>query len=107
MKRLTMLAAAGLISLLPSIASARPHFFFAFGLPVPMFAPFIPPPPPVLFAPPPVVVAAAPVPVCAAPEVYYAPAPFFVDYGYYHPRFYYRHDFAGPRYEFVRYHYWR
>ena len=47
MKRLALFAAAGLISMLPSIASARPFFFwgFHFGPPVPVVvAPILPPP---------------------------------------------------------------
>jgi hypothetical protein len=112
MKRLAMFAATGLIALVPSIASARPHFFFAFPLPFPFFAP-----PPVVIAPPvvvaaqpcdpaPVVVSApacdpAPVyvsaPVCdpapvyvAPPTVIYAPAPVYRYYDY--------HYYCGPRY---------
>jgi hypothetical protein len=105
MKRIALFAAAGMISMLPSIASARPFFFwgFHFGPPVPVVvAPILPPPavfvaPPAVVAPVPVVVA-APVVVCAAPQpVYYYRA---YDYGYRHPYFYRPWGYA-------HYHYWR
>jgi hypothetical protein len=66
MKRLAMIAAGGLISMLPSIASARPHFFF--GIHFPIFAPV-----PIVVEPAPVVVAPAPAPVCEPAPVYQAP----------------------------------
>ncbi len=69
MKRLALLAASGLVSMLPSIASARPHFFF-FGPPIPV--PVIAPP---VFVPPPVVVVAPPVFAPAVVE----PAPVVCD----------------------------
>jgi hypothetical protein len=105
MKRLALFAAAGLISMLPSIASARPFFFwgFRFGPPVPVVvAPILPPPavfvaPPAVVAPAPVVVA-GPTVVCAPPQpVYYYHA---YDYGYRHPYFY-------RPWGYGHYHYWR
>jgi len=105
MKRLALLAATGLVSMLPNIASARAHFFFGFGFPVPVLAPILPPPPVAVFVPPPVV-AADPVivadPECVpAPEVVYAPPP---------AEFYFSRSYARGfpyRHEFVRYHHWR
>jgi hypothetical protein len=104
MKRLALLAAAGMISMLPSIASARPFFFwgFRFGAPVPVVVPIIPPPA-VVVAPP--VVAAAPV-VVAGPGVVYGPVhPAY----YYHPGYYYGygHPYFYRHWGFARYHYWR
>src|SRR5208282_2982494 len=105
MKRLALFAAAGMISMLPSIASARPFFFwgFRFGAPVPVVVPILPPPavfvaPPAVVAPAPAVVAAAPV-VCGPvyPAYYYHPGS---DYGYRHAYFYHPWGYA-------HYHYWR
>jgi hypothetical protein len=97
MKRIALLAASGLISMLPSIASARPHFFF-FAPPVPI--PVIAPP---VFVPPPIVgdapVVVAPAPFIAAP-VFCAPAPVVVDA---YPHWYYGY---GPRHEYG-YRHWR
>src|SRR5579872_4342898 len=107
MKRLAMFAATGLIALVPSIASARPHFFFGFPVPFPFFAPVpvVVAPPVVCPAPAPVVVSApcdpapvvvsapvcdpAPVYVAPAPTVIYAPAPVYRYYDY--------HYYYGPR----------
>lgn len=87
MKRLALLAAGGLISMLPAMASARPHFFF--------FAPRVPAP--VFVAPAPVfvvpasVVVVVPAPVvCDPAPVVVAPAPVIVHDHWYHFGFYHR-----------------
>jgi hypothetical protein len=118
MKRLAMLAAGGLIAMLPNIASARPHFFFGFNFPVPPipFAVFAPPPvcvTPVVVAPQ-VVVAdqpcvtpevVAPAPVCVAPTVVYVPAPTWRYSYYYAPHYYYHYTYPAPVRGYGRYHY--
>jgi hypothetical protein len=108
MKRIAMIAASGLMALLPSVASARPHFFF--GFPVPPFLPaFFAPP--VVVAPDVTVAAPAVCPapaVTVAPPVVYAPAPVPV-FSYYtsYPTPYYHHVYVHPavrHYRVVRYH---
>ena len=99
MKRLALFAAAGIISMLPSIASARPFFFWRFHFGVPVVAPAIPVP-----------AVAAPAVTVSAPAFAYAPRPAAY---YYHPyAFGYRPYFAHPwgyahPWGFARYHYWR
>jgi hypothetical protein len=85
-----------LIALLPSIASARVHFFWGFHFGVPVVAPaFVPP---VAVVAPPIVVAPAAVTV-AGPEVVYAPA---------RPAFYFHrdYDFGYRPWGYAHYHYW-
>jgi hypothetical protein len=114
MKRLAMLAASGLMAGLPSVASARPHFFVGFNLAAPFFAAsyFAPPvycPPPVAYSAPPVVCSAPPV-TYVAPPVVYAPAPVYTYYTYSYPAYDYFHRYtydhrAPVRYGGVTYHY--
>lgn len=108
MKRVAMLAASGLMAMLPSVASERPHFFFGFNFGLPLFAPaffasrayFAPTgvvsPPTVSVAPPTVYV--SPPAAYVAPPVVYAPAPAFTYYTYSYPRshYYYRYSYVRP-----------
>jgi hypothetical protein len=90
MKRLAMLAVSGLMAALPSVASARPHFFFGFNFAAPLFAP------PVAYVAPPVVCAAPPV-LYVAPPVVVAPAPVYSYYTYSYPAYgYYHHYYSYP-----------
>ncbi|HEX4053912.1 MAG TPA: hypothetical protein VHX86_06575 [Tepidisphaeraceae bacterium] len=100
MKRLAMLAASGLMAILPSIASARPHFFWGFHFGLPLFAP-------ALFAGPayfaPTVTVSPPV-VTVAPPIAYAPAPaftYYYPYNYLRSHYYHRYSYVRPA---VRYH---
>jgi hypothetical protein len=98
MKKIAMIAAGGLIAMLPSFASARTFFGFRFGWPIVpapavIFpAPVVVAPVPVPIAPAPVVVIAPPAPVVIAPApVYCPPAPYFYfHYTYPHGRPFYR-----------------
>jgi hypothetical protein len=101
MKRLAILAASGLMATLPSVASARPHFFFGFNFAAPLFAASYFAPPvaysaPVACAAPAVVYSAPPVTYVASPVVY-APAPTYSYYTYSYPAYGYYH-----RYSYVR-----
>ncbi len=112
MKRLAMFAASGLMAMLPSVASARPSFFFGFSFPAPFFAvPYLAPPvcyaPPVTYVAPPVTYVPPPV-VYAAPPVVYAPTPAYMYYTYSYPSYRYYHRYASPapvRYGGVTYYY--
>ena len=121
MKRLAMFAASGLMAMLPSVGSARPHFFFGFNFPAPFFAAsyfappvYCPPPvvcsaPPAVYSAPPVTYAAPPVTYVAAPVVY-APAPVYTYYTYSYPAYGYFHRYAfdnraPARYGGVTYYY--
>jgi hypothetical protein len=117
MKRFGLFAAAGLLMMLPSIASAGPRFFFGFGFPIPVPAfyaapvvTYVAPAPVVYTAPAPVVVAPAPV-VVAPASVVVAPAPVVAYYNY-GPRYYYR-GYCAPVYYrgsycyYGRPYYWR
>ncbi|MGD0462287.1 MAG: hypothetical protein ABSB74_07340 [Tepidisphaeraceae bacterium] len=114
MKRLAMLGASGLMALLPSVASARPHFFFGFDFASPLFAGayFAPPTcyaPAATYVSPPVVYTAPPV-TYALPPVVYAPAPAYTYYAYSYPAYGYYHRYmhvnpAPVRYGGVTYYY--
>jgi hypothetical protein len=95
MKRLAMLAASGLMATLPSVASARPHFFFGFNFVAPLFAAsyFAPP---VAYVAPPVVYSAPPV-TYVAPPIVHAPTPAYSYYTYSYPAYGYYH-----RYNYIR-----
>ncbi|MGD0541434.1 MAG: hypothetical protein ABSB33_07945 [Tepidisphaeraceae bacterium] len=98
MKRLAMYGASGLMALLPSIASARPHFFFGFDFCAPLFAgPYFAPPacyaPAATYVSPPVVYTAPPVTYVAGPVVY-APVPAYSYYAYGYPAYGYYHRYA-------------
>ncbi len=95
MKRLAMLAASGLMATLPSVASARPHFFFGFNFAAPLFAaPYFAPP--VACVAPPVVYSAPPV-TYAAPPIVYVPAPTYSYYTSSYPAYGYYHRYSSIR----------
>lgn len=115
MKRLAMLAASGLMAVLPSIASARPHFCWGFHFGLPLFAPalfagpayFAPTvtvsPPVATVAPPSVYV--SPPAVYVAPPIAYVPTPaftYYYPYNYARSHYYYRYSYVRPAVMFAR-----
>jgi hypothetical protein len=108
MKKLAMIAAGGLISMVPSFASARTFwgFGFRFGWPVP--APAVVCPAPVFVAPAPVAVVPPPCVVAPPVPVVLAPAP-VITYCPPAPHYYYHYGYFGHARPFyaTRWHYGR
>jgi hypothetical protein len=101
MKRLAMFAASGLMAMLPSVASARPGFFFGWNFAAPLFAaaPYFAPP---VYVAPPVTYVSPPV-TYAAPPIVYAPPPVYSYYTYGYPAYGYYHRYAYVNRAPVRY----